>query len=78
MAEWQVDVCALPEVDVAMMMVAYTRRKRFEAKLLAAEVWTMLGEAMQTSPSTPASPRGDVETMSADRLFREIGMMDRG
>lgn len=28
---------------------SYIRRKRFENKLLAVEIWTLLGEAMQGS-----------------------------
>lgn len=76
-AEWGVDATTMSDVDVAMMMVSYTRRKKFEAKLLSAEIWTMLGDAMASPATANDSPRGDNITMSADQLLREIGMMDR-
>lgn len=37
---------ALGELEQTQMLSAYVRRKRWEASVLAIEVWSLLGEAM--------------------------------
>jgi hypothetical protein len=54
---------------MARMTDAYARRKRWEARLLAVEIWNLLGEAMDNGKKT----KKPTERVSAQSFLAMFG-----
>jgi hypothetical protein len=59
----------LRDLDAARLLDAYVRRKQWEAKLLALEVWDLLGKAMNKSKDG----KGKTEKVSAGQFMTIAG-----
>jgi hypothetical protein len=60
----------MDEAGLALLMDGYVRRKQWEARLLAVELWGMLGEALGSGKShTHANARGRVPAGEALRAM---------
>ena len=60
----------MDEAGLALLMDGYVRRKQWEARLLAVELWGMLGEALGSGKSRKgANTRGRVPAGEALRAM---------
>jgi hypothetical protein len=57
----------MDEAGLALLMDGYVRRKQWEARLLAVELWGMLGEALGSHKT--ANTRGRVPAGEALRVM---------
>jgi hypothetical protein len=63
------------ELDATRLIAAFARRKRWEARTLAMEIWNVLGEAMSEGKgrSGKSGGRSGRQRVSASEFMKETG-----
>lgn len=74
MAEWGISREDLGELDATRLIGAYIRRKRWEAKIQAFEIWKLLGEAMADGKTGESGKSEGRRRVGPKEFMREAGV----
>jgi hypothetical protein len=73
LAEWGCWDDELGDVTRAALQAAYVRRKRYEARLIALEIWSVLGEALEGGNERVGTSGARYREMEPEALIEMIG-----